>query len=66
MAVGQAMAQQSFAMMTGAGPPAPTIFMLIGINSVFYWGTLILLIVLLALDGTPGPNRYGPEPPTGR
>lgn len=29
---------------------------------VAYFGLTIALIVFLCLDGTPGPNRYGPDP----
>lgn len=37
-------------------------FLLLFANNVFYMVSLIGLIVLLCLRGTPGPNRYGPEP----
>ena len=37
-------------------------FFLLFANNVFYMISLIGLIVLLCLRGTPGPNRYGPEP----
>ena len=35
---------------------------LLGLNSLAYWGTLILLIVFLASEGTPGPNRFEVAP----
>ena len=37
-------------------------FFLLFANNVLYIVSLIGLIVLLCLKGTPGPNRYGPEP----
>jgi len=40
-----------------AGPSPAT--MLSGLNSLAYWGVFIFLIVLLAGESTPGPNRYG-------
>ncbi|MNS69255.1 hypothetical protein D3C72_1025610 [compost metagenome] len=37
-------------------------FFLLFANNMLYIVSLIGLIVLLCLKGTPGPNRYGPEP----
>ena len=37
-------------------------FLLLFANNVLYMVSLIGLIVLLAMKGAPGPNRYGPEP----
>lgn len=61
---GLALAPQAFqdGMMTMANgaPPSP-LWSLLMINSLFYWVTLIALIVILAGKGTPGPNRFGAE-----
>lgn len=32
------------------------------VNNILYLITLVILIVLLALPGTRGPNRFGPDP----
>lgn len=53
MVMEQAMQSEEFAV-------AP--FLLLMANNMFYLASLIGLIVLLCLKGTPGPNRYGPEP----
>jgi uncharacterized membrane protein YhaH (DUF805 family) len=36
-------------------------FFLLFANNVLYMASLVGLIILLALRGTAGPNRYGPE-----
>ena len=36
------------------------------LNGLVYWAALILLIVLLAQRGPPGPNGYGPDPNVSR
>lgn len=46
----------------GEREPDMQIFMLIGINNLIYLALLAVLVVLLALGGTRGPNRFG-EPP---
>ena len=43
-------------------PEAMTQFMLPMLNSLLSWGLLIVLIVLLAREGSEGPNRFGPAP----
>ncbi|MFC7377961.1 DUF805 domain-containing protein [Brevundimonas sp. GCM10030266] len=52
-----------FAMMmrkiSGSETPNFGLFGLLAINNLAYWVALITLIVLLALKGTPGANRYG-------
>ena len=53
MVMEQAMQSEEFAV-------AP--FLLLFANNMLYMVSLIGLIVLLCLKGTPGPNRYGPEP----
>lgn len=44
------------------GEEAPNfgLFGLLFLNNILYMIALVTLIVLLALRGTPGPNRYGP------
>lgn len=52
-----------FAMMFrdfGDGTPNFGLFGLLFLNNILYMIALVTLIVLLALRGTPGPNRYGP------
>jgi uncharacterized membrane protein YhaH (DUF805 family) len=41
-----------------SGSPSP-IAMLSSLNSLAYWAAFIFLIVLLAGEPTPGPNRFG-------
>lgn len=47
-----------------ASGPAPdlTLFFLLLANNLLYLVSLLLLIFLLARSGTPGPNRFGPDP----
>jgi uncharacterized membrane protein YhaH (DUF805 family) len=33
----------------------------VSLNNLLYWAAVIWLIVLLARQGSPGPNRYGPR-----
>jgi uncharacterized membrane protein YhaH (DUF805 family) len=44
---------------TGLDTPLMPAIML---NGVVYWALLIFLIVILAGEGDPGPNRFGPAP----
>ena len=46
----------------GGGQRDMTVAMWASLNSVVIWGLLIFLIVLLAREGTDGPNRFGPAP----
>lgn len=41
--------------------PNPGLFFLLFFNNLLYMLALVSLIILLALRGTPGSNRYGPE-----
>lgn len=41
------------------------LFMAMFVNNIIYVLTLLFLIVHLALKGSVGPNRYGPEPAVG-
>ena len=50
------------AMTEGGGAPS-LLSALSGINSLLYWLAFILLIVMLAGEGTRGPNRFGEAPP---
>jgi uncharacterized membrane protein YhaH (DUF805 family) len=45
-----------------AVPRDMTLVMWASLNSVFMWGLLIFVVVLLAGEGTSGPNRFGPPP----
>ena len=44
-----------------AGAPPP-IFFATFLNGMVYWVLFIVLIVILAREGTSGPNRFGPGP----
>lgn len=46
---------------TPAATPPP-IFLAAFLNGMAYWVLFIILIVMLAREGTRGPNRFGPEP----
>jgi len=51
-----------FSMMgTGQEPPVDLILLLM-VNNLSYFVVLGLMVILLVLKSTPGPNRYGPEP----
>ncbi len=53
-------------MMSGFVSPAGPDFSLFGllfVSNLAYMTTLVVLIVLLSLRGTAGPNRFGEEPP---
>ncbi len=51
-----------FSMMgTGQEPPME-LFLLLMVNNLSYFVVLGIMVVLLVLKSTPGPNRYGPEP----
>ena len=45
-----------------SGPPAPAAFASVMVSGFGFYGSLGLLIVLLAGQGTRGDNPYGPEP----
>ena len=47
-------------MMTGAQPD-PAMMLPIALNSLLYWVAFIALVVILAQEGSVGPNRYGPD-----
>jgi uncharacterized membrane protein YhaH (DUF805 family) len=49
--------------MTFTQPPDPRIVSLLTLNSLSAWLVIVLLVVQLASRGTPGPNRFGDEPP---
>jgi uncharacterized membrane protein YhaH (DUF805 family) len=49
------------AMLTGAAEPT-ALQRAASLNTACYWIAFIGLLVLLAGDGTPGPNRYGDPP----
>ena len=61
MAIGIANMDSAFALASGRGPPTGLQALLMA-ASPLYWIALIALIVLLAGEGTSGPNRFGPEP----
>lgn len=63
MAVGAASWERAMAMSTGAPMAADPASLLLMLNSLFYWGSAIALVVMLVQAGTPGPNRFGPPPP---
>jgi len=48
--------------MTASGEPDLSLFFLLFFNNLLYMVALVSLIVFLALRGTTGPNRFGPEP----
>lgn len=50
------------AQMTASGEPDLSLFFLLFFNNLLYIVALVSLIVFLALRGTTGPNRFGPEP----
>lgn len=43
-------------------PPQPGMFLLLMVNNLLHLAALAFLVVQLASAGTPGPNRYGPDP----
>lgn len=43
-------------------PPNPGLFLLLMANNLLHLGALAFLVVQLVSSGTPGPNRYGPDP----
>lgn len=45
-----------------AAPRDMTMFMWASLNTLVMWALLIFLVVLLAGEGTGGPNRFGPPP----
>jgi len=64
-ALGFALAPRAldFALRPADDPEAMSQFMLQMLNSMLSWGLLIVLIVLLAGQGSDGANRFGPAPP---
>ncbi len=50
-------------MQTEAEAPSMGLFFLLFANNIVYIICLLGLVVLLVLDGTKGPNRYGPPSP---
>ena len=61
MAIGMANLQNAFAFATRPQSLTPLQSTLFAI-APFHWVALIALIVMLAGEGTKGPNRFGPEP----
>jgi len=45
----------------GAAPDMQLLFLLF-VNNVVYLATIALLVFFTTKSGTPGPNRYGPQP----
>ena len=62
MVYGQLQGSQAAIMMTGSGAADPATMLPVALNSLFYWVAVIFLIVVLAQEGSNGPNRFGPEP----
>jgi uncharacterized membrane protein YhaH (DUF805 family) len=58
-AIGLALAPAAFDAMLHPGAQASPLLALSSLNSLGFWAALIVLIVLLANEGTPGPNRFG-------
>ncbi|HKR25537.1 MAG TPA: DUF805 domain-containing protein, partial [Allosphingosinicella sp.] len=46
----------------GPAAAAPPLLFATFLNGMAYWVLLIILIVMLAREGTSGPNRFGPAP----
>lgn len=46
----------------GTGVPDPSLFLLLFASNILYLASLGWLVILLARDGTPGPNRHGEDP----
>jgi uncharacterized membrane protein YhaH (DUF805 family) len=61
-ALGFAIAPLAFEAIRHPARPDTNMMMLPMLNSVLTWGLIIFLVVLLAREGTKGPNRFGPEP----
>ncbi|HYI64079.1 MAG TPA: DUF805 domain-containing protein [Allosphingosinicella sp.] len=61
-ALGLALAPMALEIVRHPVTPDMNMMMWPMLNSVLTWGLFIFLIVLLAREGTKGPNRFGPEP----
>lgn len=64
LAIGLALFPMMMDQMTQSEGPEPSVglFFLLFANNMLYIVSLLGLIILLILDGTRGPNRYGPRP----
>ena len=62
MAIGFALMPRLAQTIMSGGEPDSSLSLGVFLNNIAYMATLILLIVLLAMKGARGPNRYGPEP----
>ena len=60
MAIGMANMDSAFALARGESAPTGLQALLLA-ASPLYWIALIALVVMLAGEGTKGPNRFGPE-----
>lgn len=61
-ALGFAVLPLLLASLVSAGQPDLRLFGLLFLNNLIYLGTLGLLVIFLCLNGTRGPNRFGPQP----
>jgi len=61
-AIGFALAPMAFDAVLQPGARNTNLMMLSSLTSMASWGLLIYLVVILAQEGSKGPNRYGPEP----
>jgi uncharacterized membrane protein YhaH (DUF805 family) len=62
LAGGLILMSRLLASVSGAGEPNLALFGLLFANNALYMAALLALIVQCALEGRPGPNRYGPKP----
>jgi len=51
-----------FALQPGATPNFGSMFAVIAIGGLLALGLAIMLLVFMCLEGTRGPNRFGPDP----
>lgn len=62
VAIGNVFGPTSFSSMTAANPPNQLLVSLLSLNGLVGFLVFILLIIQFAIRGTPGPNRFGPDP----
>jgi uncharacterized membrane protein YhaH (DUF805 family) len=62
IAIGNFFGPRAFASFGMVNPPNPMLVTLLALNNLMSFAILILLIVQFASAGTPGPNRFGPDP----
>ncbi|HEY5713075.1 MAG TPA: DUF805 domain-containing protein [Allosphingosinicella sp.] len=60
-AIGAIFGRSAYSAMTSGNAPGP-LYSLLMVNNLLGFLVIVLLIILLASRGTPGPNRFGPEP----